>query len=856
MKIMQKISLKILKNNKMRTVFTIMGIILSTALFTAVTSTVTSMESMFEKIAYNIYGRWHYSMSGDINSFRDNIKVEKEVIIQHIGYHKIKETENIYKPYLYIRSIPKDYDQLVNLKIINGRMPVKEGEIVLPLHYIDAHRDKDLSIGSKIELNLGERVEKGDTSGNYLGQYYSIRKELDKNGNLIAINEDLIPHEQPPKIYTIVGHIKRNRQEEIFSPGYDCFIHQAPLDPSTITGINDYHYIKLASPKTFIDDLNLWAEKKGLSKEDLDNSAHHKIMANTGIENISKNSLLLSVHQGSQRDGFENTLYIIAGFVSIIIFLASISLIYNAFSISIAERTRDFGLLVSIGSSKRQIRKAVTFEAMVISIIAIPLGIMVGIIGIGITFKALSGSFVQILGSSVPNAEQIEVGIKLSYLGIVLAVIISAITVFVSSIIPARRATKINAIDAIRQTKDIKVDQKQIRVSILTRKIFGFPAVIATKHFKRAKKAYRTTIFSLTTSILLFLTMTSAIFLVNKSLSVTTKHYNIDISLDISGFTESEKADIYNRILSNEDVERFSQVTDFFVHDNEGNYISIRFVDEASYKKLLDSNNLSEDIKGSIAFTTSLNYDKATDKYTAKDVLENKDNLIINNHKLDIIKIRENPLAVGGFDSPSIYYPNSSIEEIKAKLKLDPEYKPSENIFIDTTADNAVKVGEELVKWLLFISSNPDRVVSSTTGTQTFESLMNIISVFSYGFIILIALIAATNVFNTITTNINLRKREFAVLSSVGMDNAGLRRMIAFESWLYGIKSTIYGTISGVALTSLLYMIVKDSMKLTRAEALEIIVPIKALVVIVLGVFLLVFVSSFYSIRKARKESI
>src|SRR5690606_10296491 len=143
----------------------------------------------------------------------------------------------------------------------------------------------------------------------------------------------------------------------------------------------------------------------------------------------------------------------------------------------------------------------VFFEGAVIGAISIPIGILAGLGGIGTTFAFINKYLQGALGGS----ERLELVATPSSLFIACGV--SILTIFISTYIPAIKASKISAIDAIRQTHDIKLSGKTVKTSKLVRKIFGIEAEIGLKNLKRNKKRYLATVFSLVISIVLFLSV-------------------------------------------------------------------------------------------------------------------------------------------------------------------------------------------------------------------------------------------------------------------------------------------------------------------------------------------------------------
>ena len=106
----------------------------------------------------------------------------------------------------------------------------------------------------------------------------------------------------------------------------------------------------------------------------------------------------------------------------------SILLIYNAFSISVSERTKQFGLLSSIGATKRQLLRSVLFEALFLSVIGIPLGILAGIAGIGVTLELTKNMFMSFLQYNTDAVMDLYV----SKAAVAAATLVGLITVLIS----------------------------------------------------------------------------------------------------------------------------------------------------------------------------------------------------------------------------------------------------------------------------------------------------------------------------------------------------------------------------------------------------------------------------------------
>ena len=210
-----------------------------------------------------------------------------------------------------------------------------------------------------------------------------------------------------------------------------------------------------------------------------------------------------------------NTLYQIAGILAAVVMVAGISLVYNSFAISVAERTRQFGLLSSLGASRRQLRRTVLTEALVIGVAGIPAGLALGLAGCYAVFGILGEGIALMAGGA-----EAHVAVSPVVLGI--AALLGLVTLLVSAWIPAIRASRVSAVDAIRQVRDVRLSRRAQRAQRraahrgergslarplgLAGKVFGIPGFIAHKNLTRASSKGRVTVAALAVSVALLIT--------------------------------------------------------------------------------------------------------------------------------------------------------------------------------------------------------------------------------------------------------------------------------------------------------------------------------------------------------------
>ncbi|MDI6618617.1 MAG: FtsX-like permease family protein [Clostridiales bacterium] len=867
MNVIEQFTLRSLKRNRKWTVVTIIGIIISTSMITAVSTFCSSFITLMRNRAIVSDGNWHATITNvkvsDIKTI-ENAKFIKQVMLsRNIGYARLNGSKNDQKPYLFI----EQYDMKNNIKfpttLVAGRMPQNDGELVLSQH-IQTNGGVTYHIGDKLKLNIGKRI---GSDGKELLQDTSLQSgnTKDEKGE-VTYEEKLVP--ESTKIYTVVGIIKRPNFEPRWAPGYTAVTY---LDESALKPDDNVNVTILAGKLThhFFDDVNSLAGSVGKDANE-----------------VEFNDELLRYY-GAVKD--DNTQTIIYGFVLImivIIMIASISLIYNAFAISVSERTRQLGMLASVGATKGQKRQNVYFEALLIGLVGIPAGIAAGIAGIGITIFALR-PLMESFTSFSSYGLQLE--LVVSPLSIAVAVVFAALTIFISAWIPARRASRIMPIDAIRQTKEIKLTKKTVKVSRLVRPLFGFEGEIALKNLKRNRRKYRATVLSLIISLVLFLTVSYYADFAGKASSARYMGLNYDISVDYMDVPPSEIKELNGKIA------RLDFVTDSAMAQvTEGIFLADKTQLTETAKKIVKSMKPDKQGKYNISARIYCLDGPAFEKY-AKSVgadprdYENPDvlnGILINYIKVPIDKkyvagenlnikpggllhfcypYRENQLEKFDFIAGTVTdkrpmgiltqsYENTLVvseEVFKAfQSKLRPEYQKSirQSMYLNTS--NSDKLEEQIKKLTDNTLNGRIIILNIAASAKSERDYRLFLEVFIYGFIILISLICIANIFNTISTSVALRRKEFAMLRSVGMTPRSFNKMIRFESVFYGMKALLYGLPISIAIAWRLYYL--EGLKYDFEFSL----PWANYGVAIALVFIIVASTMLYSSAKIKKENI
>ena len=852
MNLLKKLTIKNLILNKKRTIVTIIGIMLSVALITAVATMYAS--GLKSLIVYEKYvkGDFHVEFmdvpSDDVKTIKNNNGVENVYLTQEIGYAPLKDSKNSGKPYAYVMGFDKGALENLSIRLTSGRLPQNEDEIIIPTH-LKTNGRMDIENNKEITLEVGERV-----SGTYkLNQYVGYD----------ADNEKIINTKQ--KTYKIVGVYERSATniEPYIAPGYTFITY---IDDNNFTGnVNVYaKYNKVGSK----NHIKVTADIIGVNAEFLDKFYYGSYDNEEELINIREeldkaryeidiNGYLIALETDPiSNSGIGNLGYVVI-VVCIIIVFTSVFCIKNSFDISITEKIKQYGMLRSIGATKKQIKNNVFYEATILGLIGIPLGLLLGFIA----------SYILIIVCNILLKDSLTDGLNMvlsySVISYIVAILLGIITIYLSALKSARKASKISPIDSIRNSANIKLNSKKLKVPKLINKIFGVGGEISYKNIKRNKKSYRTTIVSLTISVLVFISLTYFMntFMNEIKKEVSASEYNINYNI-----TTKEDKNIINKInqtvkldnIKNYSIIRttngtFNNPKYNIEQENINDNIYIVSIGEEAYKKYLKSLNLNYDdvkYKGILVDEIKYSVNKGDKIVNKQDRLYkyNKDDIVSMNLYIEPNEANIN-LSVGAISDVRPFGLQKNTEEVY--FVVSDEYYDKinggiqyYNVYFDST--NASKLQDDIDKILqderYYIDNKEENV-------RIMRNLILLIGIFLYGFITVITLISVTNIFNTITTSMELRKPEFAMLKSVGMTSKEFNRMIRLESIFVCIKSLIFGIPIGLAISYVIYLL------LSQNEDLKFEVPFNGIIISSIFVLLLISILMKYSISKINKQN-
>lgn len=839
MNIFHKVALQGLMRNRTRTLVTVLGVVLSAAMFTGIVTFGTSLMQYMVNVEIAKGGEWHVVFSGADASFEQARKKDPEAegvfSYENLGYALLenRKEESAGKPYLFVAGFKEEALGELPIHLTSGRMPENSGEILIPSH-VAVKAGIRIPVGEPVTLSLGRREYEG-----------GILTQCDpyQEGEKLTVGQE--------RTYLVTGTYERPGFELHEAPGYTavtCADERIRPDSYSV-------FVRLSNPRR-VKDYAAGLEGGGAR------ALNENLLRFLGI---TDNRLLRAF------------LCAVGGVLAVIVMTASVFLIYNSFHISLNERVHQFGILMSVGATSRQLRESVLFEGLCIGSLGIPLGILAGIGSIRLLLPVVS----ELFGSISASGEPLELAVSLPAL--IGAAVISMATIQISAWIPARKAAAIPVLECIRQTNDIRTEGKEVRVSGFVWRLYGLEGALALKNFKRNKKRYRGVILSLTFSVVLTVSGSAFDTTLRALLKeLTAEGADGDVLFTTTNMSDETFSRLYEKLSRTEGVTEstwqanplYSAVTeelpeDFLAHYREAMQdggsgsrqeltLYTQFIEDRIFYEFIESLGFSrEEYEGPDGKVLLCAADTVGHvSWCAGDTAH--------------ITLRS---AWGGQDKTvSAVFVDSYPLDMTFEEVPDWAFFLTAPLGMRAQFEGVKPLGEEARKGMLFWTDTPFQTLAGLQDAVMEEGIVAdysfynlafafdlfrntgfVIHVFMYVFVFMISLIAVANVFNTISTNIRLRRRELAMLRSVGMSDGSFNRMMRFECMFYGLRTLLYGVpLSGV----LSFLVYRVMMSVERVEGMSFVFPWGALAVSVLEVFGIVFLTMVYAAGRIRKENI
>ena len=920
MNLMKTLTLKNLKLNRKRTIVTIVGIILATALLSALVTLVSSFQYSVIEYQKQKGGDFHVKFSNvkmsELSEFKNNRNIESTFETMGMGFAKLDGCKNEDKPYAYVMATDEAGFERGCFKLIEGRMAKNEDEIVIPRH-LKTNGRIDIKVGDEITLDIGKR--------------YDSNTESVISENSAYENEAETLTDTVTKHYKVVGIMERPGygMEDYSAAGYTFVTYSdelAAIDngtkseaseaDTTLTVYSRYTQKALRNKDAVTADIigvdeKLFAKANNssveMSAEESDRFL--KEMENAKYD-IYINGFLISYECVFPIDGTFKALFTVATVVALIIILTSVYCIKNSFNISITEKIRQYGMLASVGATRRQIKSSVKTEAAMLGVVGIPVGTMSGILASLVLVKvvnALSASWLNF-----------ALSFHTSLPALILAVILSIATIYFSATGSARRAAKVTPLEAIRNTKEIKIKSAKLKTPAIIGRIWGIGGVISYKNIKRNNKKYRTTVTSIVICSVTFIVISYFMSMAfsRVGMSYASTDYNIGINMSCKKDLDIEKL---SKLLSGiEGAEDYlvGAGYDFDVDNPEytkeyGEYCRklidesedvsqmflITVLDDKSYDKYASDAGIKNAAEGAILVNkgTFAVYNENSSKYVKKEMelykykagdtircgynvyddapsddnavegdtessTEDNNNGIRKTVDVTIAGVTDKvPIGYEGYSNNTLYtllfMNQKGFESLWADGKSGNELKPGYATYSAyVVAENADDYQDTFEKET---EENPEYsqisfyVSNLDKQMRDEKSLFTLLGVFAYGLIVVIALIGITNIINTLSTGMELRSREFATLRSIGMTDKQFAGMVRLESVFISVKALVIGVPLGILISYLLCVMMN---RMDDAIIYE--PPYKAIILCIVVVIMLIYAIMKLSMTKLRHNNI
>ena len=859
--VLKKCCFRSLKENRKRTLVTIVGIILATALITGVACIVTSFRASMIAYEKQENGDFHYHFTDVgreyLKYFENNVNIEKYGLTQKLGYAPLEGSRNPDKSYLFVSAIEEGMENILALTLTEGRMPENGSELVVGGH-VRSNGLVDIKVGDVLELQMGERMT---------DEYVFGQESPD-----VPEEERFEPSSR--KQYTVVGIVERPNQtwEPRIAPGYSAFT--------------------LLDDRESAEEVDVYASytKKGLRSADQVNAGilgvdvelyrryyvggylgiitpEEERQVRTVAKNVEENYWLLRWELLIFSSSTMNMLYAMSVIAVLIIIVTSVFCIHNSFMISLTEKMKLYGRLASVGTTRRQQKKIVYYEAVVMGLAGVPLGVISGVGATAVLLQAVNGLVKDALG--------FRLIFVVSVWPILLSAVLSGVTVYLSASGSARRAARVSPISAIRANDTVReakrMSGKELRCPAFIDRFFGIGGKIAYKNLRRARVKYRTTVISIVVSVAAFIGLSTFVELLMYSTSSRYQDFpyqirvsmnnwdSYDKALQIAGMDGVQEAEVVRSVRFFTDQEEIAYSGDYLESGYEDSEIILRSLGEEAYTRYCRNVGVSVEEardKAIVLADYSWRYWKDGKLYVEEgDIASFRQGQVLKGTGIAEGLEIEVLTQTGVRPMYQRHSATGRIELIVSEEWMDTHLPQGskyddmkyDNVDVYVKCENADEMEAAVRKDIqlqYYTLTNFDAQYRSD------RSLNLVVAIFLYGFITVVALIGITNIFNTITTNMELRAPEFAMLRSVGMTGREFRRLIVLESMFYGGKALLIGIPLGIIL-SLCF-----NVALAEGVVTALRLPWKATAAAVLAVGVLLYAIMRYSMGKVNRKNI
>lgn len=733
--------------HKKKTRLTMISIALSVALITGIFSMLEAF-LQFEKLqVIHDYGNYHLALKDA--SAEERAAIGSRIDVENAGRWQEPGKGSINGLPCVFGALDSNFADNLNLHVIKGNYPAAKNQIMLEQWAMEK-LSPNPAVGSTVKISLPDSRDREFTIS---GIYNDLGNMKAKGVPGVMISMDLAGEIAPDKsgLYLIE-----------FKPGVNI----------------------IQAEKEIKNALNIAGDRVG------------------------HNERLLAVIGQSEHQAATG-LYITGGILFLLVLIAGVVMIYNTFNISVMERVRQFGLLRCIGASQSQIKKMVKREGLYITLAAIPIGVLAGLL--------LTLVCSAILKFYNPGFFGVMPLFTFSVSGIGAGIVTGFLTVFIASSLPAKKAASVSPVNAVTGSNEIRISQNKKR-GLLT-KVFPVDIALGINNAAAKKKTLLLMSCSIALSIIMFLGFQVLVDFMHTSMK-TSKPYTPDISLT-SG--QGISSSVYQKISGLDGVKKASGRMFGYV---DATFDATRLTDE--YKEMMGG----IEVKDNGLFVARekswlISYDQNQFNWAKEDLIHGVLDETVLNKQSGVIAVattlRNNitanteNLRVG--DKVYIATPaGTKVLTVMGILRTLPfsdsrlnltTFITTEKLFTEMTGESTLKVidiqlqskdQEQTVQEIKGIAGNTMTFLDSRQKNAEINQAFLTMAVFIYGFVAVIALISILNIINTMNTSVAAKTRYLGVMRAAGMSGRQLNKMVLAEAATYSLTGSLAGCILGIML--------------------------------------------------------
>ena len=856
------------------------GIILTTILVISVFILVASYQEYITNVIRN-EENWEVKLKNiefsKISEIENNKNIKEISILYNLG-----NTEETFYRYgniltkVNFTAYSENAIKSSNIILKEGKFPTNSNEIV-----ISSYLEEELYIGKNVEFTIN-----------------GIKKEY----TVVGIAEKL-ENDKVINAFNLVAGVLAYYEEETIPS-------QAKVDVFIIT--NDIREV-YKTVEELVSNLELYSNNEEIEE----NIEYNKTLLNYSLvfdDNEEETPEMKMITEANSEE-FSTDLIKIVGIILCIIVIISVILIYTTFSITYNERTKEIGILESIGMNRKQIKNMLIKENSILATIGIVIGELLGIGFMYFIIKIINilirNQIKSPIGSKILIDPNIEIYLVITVGIILLTAVVIYIIVLLSSMLQMKKINKIYPINAINNNINNEKIQKVKKLRFIE-KLFKQEGIIAARNIKRNKTKYRAITASISITIILFLVISEMTNIIGgyigninnyKEYEIILANHSNDTSKEIINILEGTGI-MDNYLKISRTIVNSSTINNNIIEplsENKTNYSQIQVVtlEGQEYEKFLNNLEIKKLEKGKCILVDTVEVKNTGrvrttnfvvgDNIILENIKNNEENLETSieeqemlNETQEIIgnivkedtkeneKIEEKRLeyeleiaAISQQDWGNITELNTSIyspiilivsEETFAELSKKLSFI-NDYIYIDTSKP------EEIDNIVNNIKETGIALISMNLYKEN-ESYINralMIRVLAYSFIIVVIMISTVNIFNIIYSNFILRIREFAILKSLGMSDKKIKKMLNLEGVFYGLKAILIGIIIGVIILYLIYLSTRESILETFK------IPLIRIAIVIIVIYIIIFLAIYKGkkkidinniIEKVKKENI